>query len=262
MKGRITPFPLRCFVPTDNVPTVAVAETTLRVVRPDDDEGVVRRPVPRRSRQRKAFRLPAEGHRVFMPQGYEPGYRYPLLVWLPDASRPADRNRFDLGRVMGRLSLRNFVAVEPSTVSGDPDHAIWESVEWASSVASVHPTRIFLIGVGTGGTTAFRFACRHAGELAGVVSLGGRFPLDEGSFGRLAEVRQLPMLLCTSRKDCRRQAPSIDRTLRVFHAAGATLAMRVYPASQPLQRAVLDDVNRWIMETILPSAVCQPSSTL
>jgi hypothetical protein len=31
--------------------------------------------------------------RVFVPQGYEPGYDYPLVVWLPDPAR-----RFDLGR--------------------------------------------------------------------------------------------------------------------------------------------------------------------
>ena len=29
--------------------------------------------------------------RVFVPQGYEPGYDYPLVVWLPDPAR-----RFDL----------------------------------------------------------------------------------------------------------------------------------------------------------------------
>lgn len=265
MKGRITPFPLRCFAPSDDMPTVAVADTQLRVVRPDDNEGdaagIIRKPRLRRTRQRNSFVAPAKGPRLFLPQGYEPGYRYPLLVWLPGATGRGDPNRFDLGRVMSRLSLRNFVAVESTAAAGDPDHAIWESVEWASSVASVHPGRVFLVGVGTGGTAAFRVACRHAGEVAGVVSLGGRFPLDEGNFGRLAEVRQLPMLLCTGRKDCRRQAPAIDRTLRVFHAAGASLAMRVYPASQPLRRAVLDDVNRWIMETMLAPSVCQPTTT-
>lgn len=264
MKGRITPFPLRCFTPSDDTLTVAVADTQLRVVRPDDEgdvAGIIRTPPPRRTRERNSFVVSAHRPRLFLPQGYEPGYRYPLLVWLPGASGRGDPHRFDLGRVMSRLSLRNYVAVEAAAAAGDPDQSTWESVEWASSVVSVHPERVFLVGVGTGGTAAFRVACRHAGEVAGVVSLGGPFPLDEGSFGRLAEVRQLPMLLCTGRKDCRREAPAIDRTLRVFHAAGATLAMRVYPASQPLRRAVLDDVNRWIMETMLAPAVCQTTTT-
>jgi phospholipase/carboxylesterase len=186
---------------------------------------------------------------LFTPLGYEPGYDYPLIVWLPDPeARP-----FDLGRVMKRLSLRNFVAVQPM-IGDDPqadrEESVWRAIDQACDRASVHPRRIYLVGQGSGGTEAFRVACRHPRAFAGVVSLGGSFPLDETAFARLFEVRQLPMLLC-----CHRDAPEAavrhtDRTLRLFHAAGAMLAMRIYPGTNDFSKAILCDVNRWLMDEV------------
>jgi phospholipase/carboxylesterase len=122
---------------------------------------------------------------------------------------------------------------------------------------AIHPGRIFLVGQGEGGTNAFRVACREPREFAGVVSLGGRFPLDEGLFARLAEVRRLPMLFCCQRSSVLDHAAHTDRTLRLFHAAGASLAMRIYPGSNDLSKSVLADVNRWVMDEVCgpPAAV-------
>jgi len=185
---------------------------------------------------------------VFVPTGYEPGYAYPLLVWLPDPRRSS----FDLGRTMARVSLRNHVAVRPLRADGDADDeaAVWRAIDRVRDVLSIHPGRVFLVGQGRGGTEAFRIACRHAGAFAGVVSLGGAFPHGERALGRLADVRRLPMLLC-----CRKDSPpalvrSTEATLRLFHAAGANLAMRIYPGRAETSRLVLADVNRWLMDEI------------
>ncbi len=186
--------------------------------------------------------------RVFMPTGYEPGYAYPLLVWLPDRRRSS----FDLGRTMARVSLRNHVAVQPRQAEADDDveAAVWDAIDRVRERVSIHPRRVFLVGQGRGGTDAFRIACRHATAFAGAVSIGGAFPHGEGLFGRLAAVRRLPMLFC-----CRRESPAevvrpTDATLRLFHAAGATLAMRIYPGRNDLSSAILADVNRWLMDEI------------
>jgi phospholipase/carboxylesterase len=188
---------------------------------------------------------------VFVPQGYEPGYDYPLLVWLPDpAGRP-----FDLGRAMTRTSLRNFVAVQPRVaVGGAGAEGVWRAIDRVSSRLSVHPRRTYLIGQGAGGTAAFRIACREPESFAGVVSLGGSFPLDEGLFARIDALRRLPMLHCCRSADVASDAAAIDRTLRLFHAAGATLALRIYPGGKDLSRSRLADVNRWIMEDVCGSA--------
>ena len=212
--------------------------------------------------------------RVFTPLGYEPGYDYPLLVWLSDpAGRP-----FDLGRVMRRLSLRNFLAVQPTASAADDsggvpagnrEAGIWRAIDRVCERASVHPDRIYLIGHGAAGSDAFRIACRHPQAFAGVISLGGHFPLSESLFSRLHDVRRLPMLLCCHRMESRRLeenaarpaetglsdgphdiAAQTDRTLRLFHAAGAMLALRIYPGSNDLSKAILGDVNRWLMDEV------------
>lgn len=191
---------------------------------------------------------------VFVPQGYEAAYDYPLLVWLP-GSRPG----FDLGRAMGRLSLRNFVAVQPAGPEGDGEQAVWRAIDAVRDRLSVHPRRTFLIGRGDGGCEAFRIACRHVESFAGVVSLGGPFPICEPLFARLHEVRRLPMLLCRSVDADADEVRDTDRTLRLFHAAGAMLSMRIYPRSGSLSRAALGDVNRWVMGEVCGEPSTMPS---
>jgi pimeloyl-ACP methyl ester carboxylesterase len=201
--------------------------------------------------------------RLFTPLGHEPGYDYPLLVWLPeDHEMSALKKPFNLGRVMKRVSLRNFVAVQPVIAADDSpatglEEAVWRSIERVRDRIAIHPERIFLVGQGVGGSNAFRIACRHPREFAGVISLGGPFPLDEGLFGQLADVRRLPMLFCCQRSSVLDQAAHTDRTLRLFHAAGAALAMRIYPGSSDLSKSVLADVNRWVMDEVCgtPAAV-------
>jgi len=191
------------------------------------------------------------GADLFMPQAYEPGYDYPLLVWL------ADDDGFDLGRVMARTSLRNFIAVQPRPATGiDLEEAAWQAIDAVRDRASVHPDRIFLVGRGHRGTDAFRIACRHPDAFAGVVSLGGDFPLDEGLFACIAAVRRLPMLLCAPRDADEAAATQTDRTLRLFHAAGAQLALRIYPAAKTdtVSRAMLADLNRWVMDGVCGAA--------
>jgi pimeloyl-ACP methyl ester carboxylesterase len=205
----------------------------------------------RGSRLRTAVPDWIEGGQVFMPQGYEAGYDYPLLVWLA-----GDDDAFDLGRAMARTSLRNFVAVHPAADPAgtvDRDERIWRAIDAVRDRLSIHADRIFLVGQGDGGTAAFRFACRHPDAFAGVVSIGGRFPLDESLFARLHEVRRMPMLLCCRAAAAAEAAGNTDRTLRLFHAAGAMLAMRIYPGANDLSRAILGDVNRWLMEEICGS---------
>lgn len=180
------------------------------------------------------------GMPVFVPQGYEPGYDYPLLVWLADPLGDG----VDLARVMPRLSLRNFVAVRAAGGAT----AVWRAVDRVASRLSIHPRRIWLVGHAAAGTEAFRIGCRHPESFAGVVSLGGSFPLDESLFARIDGVRRLPMLHCCTSDEAAANAAHTDRTLRLFHAAGAMLAMRIYPNIAPLSRAMLADVNRWLME--------------
>ena len=135
------------------------------------------------------------------------------------------------------------------------EQAVWQAIDRVRDRIAIHPDRIYLVGQAAGGSAAFRIACRHPQAFGGVVSLGGPFPLDEGLFSRLFEVRRLPMLLCCNASHSVAAAHHTDRTLRLFHAAGASLAMRIYPGRKHCSKAILGDVNRWLMDEICGASV-------
>ena len=88
--------------------------------------------------------------------------------------------------------MRNYVAIAPRGTCGDP-HAsamptaggkrptpsnkpksrIFDCVEIAQRRFNIHAERIFLAGVGCGGTMALRTAWNHPGRFAGVATFGG-----------------------------------------------------------------------------------------
>jgi hypothetical protein len=72
-------------------------------------------------------------------------------------------------------------------------------------------------------------------------------------FARIRGVRRMPMLYCCTAAAAASSASHTDRMLRLFHAAGAMLAMRMYQGSGDLSKAALGDVNRWLMDEICSS---------
>lgn len=194
-----------------------------------------------------------EQDRVFLPLGYEPGYDYPLLVWLPQSNDVA----FDLGRTMMRMSLRNYLAVVPAVPSDS--ESCFQAINEMVDQYSIHPRRVYLVGVEAGGENAFRFACQNPKSFAGVVSVNGQFPVNEGLLGQFDCVRSLPMMLCCDERTHTADstmAHEIDATLRLFHAAGGLLSLRVYrnknKARFPqVQLAdIVCDIDRWIMDEV------------
>ena len=194
-----------------------------------------------------------EQDRVFLPLGYEPGYDYPLLVWLPQSNDAA----FDLGRTMMRMSLRNYLAVVPDVPSDS--ESCFQAIDAMVDRYSVHPRRVYLVGVEAGGVNAFRLACQNPESFAGIVSVNGQFPVNEGLLGRFDCVRSLPMMLCCDERANAANssmARDIDTTLRLFHAAGGLLSLRVYRNKSKsrfpqVQLAdIVSDIDRWIMDEV------------
>ena len=194
-----------------------------------------------------------EQDRVFLPLGYEPGYDYPLLVWLPQSNDAA----FDLGRTMMRMSLRNYLAVVPAVPSDS--ESCFQAIDAMVDRYSVHPRRVYLVGVEAGGVDAFRLACQNPESFAGIVSVNGQFPVNEGLLGRFDCVRSLPMMLCCDERANAANssmARDIDATLRLFHAAGGLLSLRVYRNKSKsrfpqVQLAdIVSDIDRWIMDEV------------
>jgi phospholipase/carboxylesterase len=209
----------------------------------------------------------ATPHATFAPMHYEPGYAYPLLVWLHDALG----DEREVRQIVPQISIRNFVAIAPRgtcaarcgrnaygwSQAADTvelaESRILDCVEIASRRFNIHQERIFLVGAGCGGTMALRTAWNYPGRFAGVATLGGPMPADDRPMRNVNALRRLPCFISSGRTS--RDYPEADvcRDLRLLHSAGCTVALRQYPCGDDLTTSMLEDLNRWMMEI-----VCQP----
>ncbi len=215
---------------------------------------------------------PAAACALFAPQHYERNYAYPLIVWLHEVGD----DEWQLLRVMPLVSMRNYVAVAPrgillrdvtektcwgwrqtpEAVDQAQQH-VFDAIESAVAKYHVHPQRIFLVGVGAGGTMAFRVGVQWPGRFAGVVSIGGALPdASHAPLSQWIHVRRLPVLLAVGREDPTYPPRRACEDLRLLRAAGfSSITLREYhPCAYPLIPQTLRDIDRWIMELIAAPA--------
>jgi phospholipase/carboxylesterase len=199
---------------------------------------------------------------TFAPQNYESGYAYPLIVWLHGKAG----NEHQLRRVMPHVSLRNFVAVAPrGTVTRanggyrwrqDLDNIeaaetrVFDCIAAASERFNVHSRRVFLVGVGCGGTMAARIGWNHPGKFAGVASIGGPLPTEHSPLRRINDARRVPLLVAMARSSPTYSEARVCSDLKLMHSAGCTVALRQYPGADDLTTAMLSDLNVWAMELV------------
>ena len=217
---------------------------------------------------------PSQHCALFTPLHYERKYAYPLLIWLHG---PGDDER-QLQRVMPLISIRNYAAVGPRGTQhmatrgftwGEADQSlvsaeqrVFDCVEAATTKFNIASRRIFLAGFEAGGTTAFQIGLRNPDRFAGVLSLGGPFPLNRMLLTRLDEARSLPLFIAQGRHS---ELYPVERTceeLRLFHVAGLSVTLRQYPCGDELNTQMLHDMDSWMMEIVTGITAEQTASDI
>lgn len=207
---------------------------------------------------------------LFAPLHYEPNYAYPLIVWLHG---PDDDER-QLVRIMPSVSLRNYVAVAPRGFRGPAcqggegpvgggygwrqtadeiqrtEQRVFDSMEAARAKMHVAQDRVFLAGYDAGGTMALRVAMNQPHAFAGVLSLGGPLPTGQSPFGRLAELRRIPVFLAVGRDSLEYPASLVCDNLRLLHSAGMSVTLRQYPCGHQLSPSMFRDMDRWLIDQV------------
>lgn len=199
---------------------------------------------------------------TFAPAHYEPGYAYPLIVWLHGA---ADTEA-DLAAVMAHVSTRNYVAAAPAwEAAGKPwvadaagivaaEAAVFAARAVAARQYHVHAARVFLVGSGRGGTAALRVALANPGAFAGAASLDGPLPTGHTPLAGVKRLRGLPLMLGVGQQSPRYPQPRVCRDLRLLHSAGCRLHLRQEPGDGSLTESMLAEVDRWAMSIVCPDA--------
>ncbi len=208
-------------------------------------------------------------HCLVSPIHYEPGYAYPLVVWLhgPDSSE------LEVRQVMPLVSVRNFVGVAPrGTCRKSKTKRLYGWRQTASEVANacqrvrdcvdlardqfnIHAKRVFVAGCGEGGTMALRVGMEHPELFAGAISMGGRVPRGGNAFRRINAARRLPLMLSVSPSEGEFTNEQVMDDLRLLHCGGFSLSLRLYPAENLLTDTMFSDLNVWLMEQFCPTAV-------
>lgn len=208
-------------------------------------------------------------HILAAPIHYEPGYSYPLVVWL----HGDDSSEMELHQVMPLVSVRNYVGVAPRGTNrvcksrriyswrqtagevADACQRVHECVEIARNQFNVHADRIFVAGQGAGGTMALRVGMENPELFAGAISLSGRVPRGANAFRRIKDARRLPIMLSVSPTDGHYTSEQVKEDLRLLHCGGFNLTLRLYPEGDMLTDHMFADVDSWIMEHFCPTAI-------
>jgi phospholipase/carboxylesterase len=208
-------------------------------------------------------------HSLFAPLHYEPGYAYPLLVWL----HGLHGDERHILRIMPLVSMQNYVAVAPRGLEAaaaeegrsgfgwrqTDDHIqqaeqrVFDGIETASKKLHVSPQRVFLAGFDCGGSMALRLAMSHPDRFAGVLSLCGPLPMGGKLLANLATIRRLPVFMAVGRYSPEYPQNQVCDDLRLLHSAGISVTLRQYPCGHELAPQMLLDVNRWMIEQITTS---------
>ena len=205
---------------------------------------------------------------TLVPIHYEPGYAYPLLVWLHGAAG----NEQHLTDVMPHVSLRNYVSVAPrgTVASACGNGYTWQadlanidaaaervfsSINLARQRFHIHPRRVFIAGEGWGGAMAVRLAWQFPDVFAGAASLVGGIPTGHRPLRHLNRLRRQPLLLAAGIDGKRYSERDLCSDLRLLHSAGAIVSVRQYPCGDELRTPMLNDLDRWLMDLVCQSAV-------
>ncbi len=210
-------------------------------------------------------------HRLFVPEHYESGYDYPLVVWLhSDASC-----ELELDNVMMALSSRNYVAIAPRANQkcrgndrrfcwGGSNHdyavaedLVWDSVHAVSSSLAINPRKIFLAGFGSGGTMAQWIGLKHAKQIAGVISLSGSFPATSKVLSNWKLARNLQVFFAQRQGSSLCSDEELLHAVRISHQSGLGYKFFQLRSEQDdcfeaneLDSTMLEAANRFMMSIV------------
>ncbi len=201
-------------------------------------------------------------HAVYLPEHYEAGYAYPLIVWFHgDGASEAE-----LANVMPSVSDRNYIGVAlRGDVTSGPGFG-WspagaQSQELIDDVRSIvtalrreyhiHSERIYLAGFGSGATTAVQLMLAKPEWFGGVISFSGEMPKPEAPLVRIDELKDKRILLATSLNSSTTGVGDVVAAGRLLYSVGMKVGTRVYQDAQNTPTIkMLRDLDSWLMDDI------------
>jgi len=207
--------------------------------------------------------------RTFLPQGYEPNYPYPLLVFFHGQGS----NEEQILRLAPRLSRRNYICISlrgPESLGpqadGHPGYGWGSEGEYDSTVEEymlraveqtrrtyhVHSERIFLAGFCEGASLAYRLGLSMPEQIGGLIAMNGIMPRPDntGPLFRFDQMRGLRVLMGHGIANAIVPLTMARNDFRLLYSAGADIRLLTYPTTHRIHPEMLRDINRWIMDRV------------
>jgi predicted peptidase len=138
-------------------------------------------------RRSVTLRLTTIDYRVYIPVGYDPAKKYPVILYLHGRGARGNDNEKQiggahLGSVIQLFDMkhperyRSFIAVFPQTQStwiGEPAEQAVKALEQTVAEFNGDPQRIYLAGMSLGGYGSWYLAAKYPNKFAAVVPVAG-----------------------------------------------------------------------------------------
>lgn len=180
----------------------------------------------------------------YVPATYEPGYAYPLIVWLTAPGGSAGR----LAPVMSRISDRNYLGAALELESADgADERVFEIVSRLRRQLHVHTERVYVAGTHEQGTWALRLGLSRPEWFAGAIALGSSLPAGGRPLAQFGALRGKRIFLASSGLEASAEAV---HALRRLWTAGLDVYACQAASNEPHDPGVLLEIDRWLMRGI------------
>lgn len=199
---------------------------------------------------------------IHLPEHYEAGYAYPLVVWF----HQDNSSESELSSVMPKISERNYVGLALrgnrvlesgfgwSSSDEDVDKLLVDveaHVRTCRREYHIHSERIYLAGYGTGASAAMALLLRKPEWFGGAACLCGSFPKLRVPSHRFNDLRNKRILLTTSAANRSSGVGEVVAAGRLLYSSGMQIGTRVYQeAGVSPSNKMLRDLNHWLMDDV------------
>lgn len=201
---------------------------------------------------------------LFLPQSYEPGYPYPLLVflhghgeretqWLNAVPSLSRRNYIGIGlrgphAIVRKNRKRGYGWGRDRRCDGALEDYILAAVRETMRTCNVNPERVFLAGICEGAAIAYSMGLSFPDLFAGVIALNGWLPPGPLPLWRTRELRSLSVFIGHGTENDEVPVHKSQEAHRLLYTAGLDVETRFYPTDHRLDAAMLKDLDRWVMQ--------------
>ena len=201
--------------------------------------------------ERPGAELPVN-YLLFLPENYEAGARWPVLVYLHGKSLSGDDpqmlTRYGPPRLVGRDPSFPFILVAPQVRAG----ARWTDVETLDDLLEeilegypVDPERVYLVGYSMGAGGVWRFGGAKPERFAAVVAIAGTKDL-----GRAKGLARVPVWAFHGTDDDVTPASNSEEMVAAIRAAGGDVRLELLPGRDHNIVDVFErkDLYTWLLE--------------